>query len=221
LVPFRLVNTVPLLSGSKIVERLWLVNQPMIFDEAVDVPPHRFDVTVRDGEGREIERDRYEIPCGQSEVIELPQLAQHRDEALSIGSVEIERRGLAPGFRGTTRPHFEIEAARGNTTLHAQGSGSNPEAWLTTMHRPVETRVAFTAVNTARRPFVLTFDIVEEPSAGIRIEVPPYGARLVELRPTQIATDEPVTYHYRGHGRGKVHVITATPALDRLAIDHL
>ena len=36
LVPFRLVNAMPLLSGTGIVQRLWLVNQPLVFGEAVD-----------------------------------------------------------------------------------------------------------------------------------------------------------------------------------------
>lgn len=220
-IPFRLVNTVPLLSGEGIVERLWLVNQPMVFGKKVSVPPHRFLLTVRDSEGRVISRERHDLPCGESKAITFPRLAGYDDQALSAGSVEIARWGLSPGVRGTTRPHFEVEAARSNTTLHVQGAASDPEAWLTAIHRPEETRILFTAVNVASRPLMLAFDFAGDDGAPIRIEVPPFGARVVEPKPVRIASGQPLTYHYRGRGRGKIHVVTASPALDRLAVDHL
>jgi len=218
-IPFRLTNTIPLLSGHGIVERLWLVNQPMVFGKKVGVPPHRFVLTVRDGEGRVTKRERHDVRCGESKAITFP--GTPSGEALSVGSVEVARWGLEPGVRGTTRPHFEVEAARSNTTLHIQGAAPDPEAWLTTIHAPGETRILFTAVNVAARPLSLEFDFAEETSAPMRVEVPPFGARVIEPSAKQVKAGQPLTYHYRGHGRGKIHVMTASPSLDRIALDHL
>lgn len=220
-IPFRLTNTVPLLSGGGIVERIWLVNQPMVFGKKIGVPPHRFLLTVRDGEGRVIGHERHDVSCGESKAITFPDLPVRDGHELSIGSVEIARWGLSPGVRGTTRPHFEVEAVRSNTTLHIQGAAPDPEAWLTTIHSPAETRILFTAVNVASRPLLLEFDFAEETSAPMRIEVPPFGARVIEPAAKNAKPGHPLTYHYRGRGRGKIHVITASPALDRLALDHL
>ncbi|MHB1218296.1 MAG: (2Fe-2S)-binding protein [Alphaproteobacteria bacterium] len=220
-IPFRLTNTAPLLSGRGIVERLWLVNQPMVFGKKAGVPPHRFALTVRDGEGRVIGRERHDVSCGESKAIMFPGLPTQSSQELSVGSVEIVRWGLSPGVRGTTRPHFEVEAARSNTTLHVQGAAPNPEAWLTTIHRPVETRILFIAVNVASRPLVLEFDVGENSSVLTHVEIPPFGARVIEPMPKNVQPGQPLTYHYRGRGRGKVHVITASPTLDRLTLDHL
>lgn len=220
-IPFRLTNTVPLLSGGGIVERLWLVNQPMVFGKKVGVPPHRFLLTVRDGEGRVIGRERHDVNCGESKAITFPELPVRGGQELSVGSVEISRWGLSPGVRGTTRPHFEVEATRSNTTLHIQGAAPDPEAWLTIIHAPVETRILFTAVNVTSRPLVLEFDFAEETSAPTRVEVPPFGARVIEPMAKRAKPGQPLTYHYRGRGRGKVHVIAASSSLDRLALDHL
>jgi hypothetical protein len=229
LVPFRLVNTLPLLSGPDLVERLWLVNQPMVFGEKITTPPHRFDVTVRGRDGRILEHAQHDVHCGESRIIELPSVIRHDNEPFGIGSVEVSRRGLVPGVRGTTRPHFEIEAARSNTVLHIQGAGPNPEAWLTTIHNPANTRLLFSAVNTASRPLSIVFDAPREDGAPegdtIHIEIPPRGARVVEphLSDTESRRlqGRAITYHYRGRGLGKVHVITASRGLDRLSIDHL
>lgn len=220
-IPFRLVNTVPLLSGEGIVERLWLVNQPMVFGKKMGVPPHRFVLTVRDSEGRVVSRERHDLACGESKAITFPRLAGPNDHALSAGSVEIARWGLSPGVRGTTRPHFEVEAAHSNTTLHAQGAAPDPEAWLTAIHRPEETRILFTAVNVASRPFVLAFDFAGENASPMQVEIPPFGARVVEPKPVRTSPGQPLTYHYRGRGRGKIHLVTASPSLDRIAVDHL
>lgn len=151
----------------------------------------------------------------------FPGLPTQGDQELFVGSVEIIRWGLSPGMRGTTRPHFEVEAARSSTTLHVQGAAPDPEAWLTTIHHPVETRILFTAVNVASRPLVLEFNVGESPSALTHVEVPPFGARVIEPMPKNAQPGQPLTYHYRARGRGKVHVITASPTLDRLALDHL
>ena len=218
-IPFRLTNTIPLLSGSGIVERLWLVNQPMVFGKKVGVPPHRFALTIRDGEGRVTGREHHDVGCGESKVITFPEVSS--GTALSIGSVEISRWGLSPGVRGTTRPHFEVEAARSNTTLHIQGAAPDPEAWLTTIYSPGETRILFTAVNVAARPLLLDFDFAEERSAPMRVEVPPFGARVIEPSAKQSEPGRPLTYRYRGRGRGKIHVMAASPTLDRIALDHL
>lgn len=218
-IPFRLTNTIPLLSGCGIVERLWLVNQPMVFGKKVGVPPHRFVLTIRDGEGRVTRRERHDVSCGESKAITFPDAPS--GQALSIGSVEVSRWGLAPGVRGTTRPHFEVEAARSNTTLHIQGAAPDPEAWLTTIHSPGETRILFTAVNVASRPLFLEFDFAEEVSAPMRVQVPPFGARVIEPSAEQAKPGQPLTYRYRGRGRGKIHVMAASPSLDRIALDHL
>lgn len=218
-IPFRLTNTIPLLSGRGIVERLWLVNQPMVLGKKVGVPPHRFVLTVRDGEGRVSGRERHDVGCGESKAITFS--GAPSGEALSVGSVEISRWGLSPGVRGTTRPHFEVEAARSNTTLHIQGAAPDPQAWLTAIHAPGETRILFTAVNVAARPLLLEFDFAEETTAPMRIEVPPFGARVIEPSAKHAKPGQPLTYRYRGRGRGKIHVMTASPTLDRIALDHL
>lgn len=218
-IPFRLTNTIPLLSGRGIVERLWLVNQPMVFGKKVGVPPHRFVLTIRDGEGRVTGRERHDVRCGESKAITFPGTSS--GEALSVGSVEVSRWGLAPGVRGTTRPHFEVEAARSNTTLHIQGAAPDPAAWLTTIHSPAETRILFTAVNVASRPLLLEFDFAEETSTPTRVEVPPFGARVVEPSARHAKPGQVLTYRYRGRGRGKIHVMAASPTLDRIALDHL
>lgn len=218
-IPFRLTNTIPLLSGRGIVERIWLVNQPMVFGKKVGVPPHRFLLTVRDGEGNVLGHQRHDVACGESKAIAFPEMAAQGANEISVGSVEIARWGLAPGVRGTTRPHFEVQAAHSNTTLHVQGASPDPEAWLTTVHRPAETRILFSAVNVASRPLMIEAEAGANPPA--RVKIPPYGARLIEPPADASAPGEPITYHYRARGRGKIHVVTASPALDRLALDHL
>jgi len=227
MVPFAVPNWIPVLRGPGIEQWLWLVNHGLMFGDTGRIAPCRLHVRVRDGEGRLVDEQRRLVEPGQTVRLSLSEHLPAPVSGLAAGSAEILRSGTRPAVRGTTRPHFQILTPRAACTLHSQAAGMDGEEWLETVHRPGEDRLFLTAVNAKREPLALSLEypVGAEDRFATTVAVPPLGARVHEVvLPEALSArwaGRPFTLHARMRGTGNVHAVTASPALDRIAIDHL
>ncbi len=237
LMPVPLTEYMPVLTGDGIEQWVWVANHSLLYDDKERPPDFDVVITVRDSEGRVRYREAHGIAQGAalhlnvSQFLPLPE-RQPGPPLPGIGSVTIERRALRPGFRGTIRPQIEIIAPAGSCAVHTQAPSVHPAAqWFPNLYRPRDERLFFSIVNASRGPleveFAYPFDAARRGIAPVveTVRVPPGGARLHEIvLPEAEAVrfvDRLYSIRWRSSGARKVHVLCATPALDRFSIDHL
>lgn len=225
-------NVMPVLTGAGIEEFVCVDNHSLLYEHKICAPDMRVDLEVRDADGRL--RFHHEDIVGAENALRV-NVSGHLPGAageLGIGSVTIVRQALSPGYRGTTRPQIEIVAPRAACALHSQAATRAPEGWFTCLHRPDDERVFLTLINAGERDLAieLAYPVLGAMDFGFRPEVhvvslPPRGARLheVSLPRERFAhlIGKPIQIRWRASGHYKVHVVCATPALDRFSIDHL
>lgn len=235
-VRYRLEERMPVILGEGIEQRVWVANRSLMFEGGVAAPEMEVIFRIRDAEGRPVHRsvERLE-PEGQIEFMPSRYLSPPAPvdgrPSLGVGVVEIERRALAPGYRGTTRPQVELIAARGACSVHSQAYKTRGERWFSCRWRPGDERLFITMINFWRKPIRLDFTYplgvpgVPDPEpveAGF--EVPPLGARIheVALPPAYAARleDQPFSIRWICDGSYNTHIVCATPDLGRLSLDH-
>ncbi|MFO0996035.1 MAG: (2Fe-2S)-binding protein [Alphaproteobacteria bacterium] len=225
-------NVMPILVGHGIDEFVCVDNHSLLYEHEICAPDMRVDLEVRDSEGR-LRFHHEDVVKGEASLrINVSRHLPATSGTLGIGSVTIARQALKPGYRGTTRPQIEIVAPRAACALHSQAATRAPEGWFTCLHRSEDERIFLTLVNAGDRDLSmeLAYPIIDgapftsKPEIHI-VPVPPRGARLheVTLPREQYAhlVDRPINIRWRAEGQYKVHVVCATPSLDRFSIDHL
>ncbi|MBL8664884.1 MAG: (2Fe-2S)-binding protein [Candidatus Odyssella sp.] len=228
----RLFNqVVPVVRGDGIEQFLWIANRSRFFTGGECAPALRVRIWIRDPNGRVLAVERHHVaPESDIRIALSGHLPAATGERLSAGSAEIELRWARPGRRGTTRPQVEIVSRRGTCSVHSQATGIQPESWLTVQWRPREQRYLFLLLNGETRPaeveFCYPFDVagVEVPTP-VRLTLPPKGTRLYELQLGAEAglrlEGKSFAVRYRCTSRWKLFAIIASPALDRMSIDHV
>lgn len=230
-VPQMFSNVMPVLVGKGIDEYVCVDNHSLLYEHEVCAPDMDVELEVRDAEGRlrfrhhDVLRSEKALRVNVSKHLPVP------EDGLSIGSVTIDRRARQPGFRGTTRPQIEIVSSSAACALHSQAATRAAEGWFTCLYRPDDERIFFTLVNAGDRDLVmeLAYPIAEDERASRPeshvVSLPPRGAKLHELALPRERfghlIEQPVQVRWRAAGQYKVHVMCATPALDRFSIDHL
>ena len=236
-VRYRLEERMPVILGEGIEQRVWIVNRSLMFEGEVTAPQMEVIFRIRDAEGRSIHRsvERLE-PEGQIEFMPSrylsPPASVDGRPSLGVGVVEIERRALAPGYRGTTRPQVELIAARGACSVHSQAHKDRGERWFGGFRwRPGEERGFITMINFWRKPIHIDLayplgvpEVADLEPVETKFKLPPLGARIHEiaLSPAHAERleDQPFSIRWVSDGSYNTHLICATPDLDRLSIDH-
>lgn len=230
LVPFKLVERLPVIAGPGIEQRLWVSNRSLLFEGNRSAPAYKLEVTIRDASGkvRHIER----CTVAPEAAFELPVspfiTAPGDDGSLSIGSMEIRRSSTMPGVRGTTRPQTEILAPNGACSVHAQAYKTAGEKWFTTFHQPADQRVFLSYINFKKSPlnielrYPMNADDIGVPARSHKFVIPPFGAVLIELDPLEVEKlgQRELTLNWTSDGEYNCHIFCATPDLTRMSIDH-
>ncbi|MBM3584959.1 MAG: (2Fe-2S)-binding protein [Alphaproteobacteria bacterium] len=232
-VAYRFNNPMPVLYGPGIEQWLWIVNRSLLFEGRICAPTMRIELILRDAEGRTIEKRRHDVAPETTLRVELSGAFQRAaatpgQRALGVGSVEIKRRGLSPGIRGTTRPQVEVLTPRAACAVHSQAMAGPGRYWFTCLDRPEDERMFFSILNGSDRRTVveMTYLAGTPNDAGEvhRIELAPRGAALHEMRLARRdpqCAGAPVSVSWQAAVPHKVHAICASVGLDRFSIDHL
>ena len=116
--------------------------------------------------------------------------------------------------------------------MHGQGASVNTGGRFTCLYRPGEERTFLSIMNAGSKPvnveFFYPIGVYDEAGqagpAGCMV-VPPYGARLHEIRisgnEASCLEGQPYKIIWRGRGKYKAHIFVASPSLDRFSIDHV
>ncbi len=236
-VPMPLTEWMPVVVGEGIEEWVWVANQSLLYEGKECPPDFDIDIIVRTADGETVYQATHGVGQGSALRLNvsrfLPPPVRHGEcPSLGVGSVQISRRARRPGFRGTIRPQIELVTPVGSCAVHSQAPGELPEQWFTNFYRPRDERIFLSVVNASARPLSVEFAYpfsssgVDVGAPLIRtVHVPPQGARLHEIvLPDPHAeqfTGRLFSIRWRASGARKVHVLCATPTLDRFSIDHL
>ena len=222
-----MTHVLPVLKGTDLEEHLWIANHALDFAPKGEVPTWRIDLKVRDGEGRVTHSERRTL--GPREVLSLrvsdhiPAPKTDGTATLTAGSVEVTRLAHSAGWRGTTRPQIELLTPSASSTVHGQGVQNKGEIWIPCLVRPADERLMLVTVNCGGAPLRMVYDFPNEAdTAETEIAVPAHGTHVYELRlPPSPQGERLVDVRYRGNGPKVVHLLSATPSLDRVSIDHI
>ncbi|MDA0654821.1 MAG: (2Fe-2S)-binding protein [Proteobacteria bacterium] len=233
LVPYELKERLPVISGAGMEQHLWVSNRSLMFEGNRSAPPFKVSLKVRNAAGEIRHREKRTVEpesaldLPMSHFIDQP---TGSDGALSVGSVEIRRRGTHPGFRGTTRTQTEILARDGACSVHAQGYKLPGDRWFSFAHQPQDQRVFISFINFANshNQIALSYpmnatDLGIEPRR-FDFNVPPNGAVIHEVVVTQAEADaikgRQVALKWNCSDEYNSHIFCATPDLGRISIDH-
>ena len=230
-VPQMFSNVMPVLVGKGIDEYVCVDNHSLLYEGEICAPDMDVELEVRDEEGRLRFRHHDVVKADKALRVNVSKHLPVPADGLSIGSVTIDRQARQPGFRGTTRPQIEIVSPSAACALHSQAATRAAEGWFTCLYRPDDERIFFTLVNASDHDLVmeLAYPIASDAQAcqpeNHVVSLPPRGAKLHELTLARERfghlVGQPVQVRWRASGRYKVHVVCATPTLDRFSIDHL
>jgi len=239
LVPFVRTQFGPVLHGPGIEQWILIANHKLLYKDEFVPPAAKVATTVRDSEGRALAEASQHVQVGETLRINLTDLSRKArldeatDEAvnsgLSAGTFELRCQWLTPGMRGTARPQILIAAQGGTTAVHTVGPSRNLERWIACVNRPDSERAFISVVNPSKRELTARvsypFSVEGCDPVAHEVVLPPMGARLheVTLRPELAAVvgSQPFNVLISCRGQKNVHVVLASPGLDRLSIDHL
>ena len=232
MVPFKLVERLPIISGHGIEQRLWISNRSLLFAGERAAPPYNLEVIIRDQDGRICRTEKRTVEPESSfewtASADIP--AACGDDELSVGSMEIRRSSARPGVRGTTRPQTEILAPNGACSVHAQAYKTAGEKWFTTYHRPEDQRVFLTYISFQDTPLNIELrypmNVSEtgvEPKVS-NFEIPPFGSVLTEIELSEEEIGKLghriLTLNWSSDGEYNCHIFCATRDLSQFSIDH-
>lgn len=226
-VAWRGKQWLPVVSGEGIETHVCVTNHSLLFNDVV-APSIQVRIEYWDEEGSLVLDQKSLVSPGQEFRLPLTPGRASSDKSLSVGSARVTSHALSPGPRGTTRPQFELLASAGACAVHTQAATGPGITWFTTQWRPADERLLLTIINPS--PDALTATVSYPHTVGTNettiecpISVPAKGARLHEIRLSaeHEALAEP-TFNIRiaCDRMNKVHLLCATPSLDRFSIDH-
>lgn len=233
LMPYSLLNSSVLLRGSQLESYILVANDAIGFGEDSRIVPMQYEVAVRDSEGKLRCKDQFDLKPNTASKICLSQYLPEPDAgALSVGSVEVRRKGHRPGYRGTTRPQISIESPVARSVLHTQGYNGPVDAWFSMVYRPDCDRFMLGFVNGTNNP--LSFDVYvmpgENKSHGVLCEetivVPRRGTKLFEVSLPEDMWDfwRNSIFHIRvasgGVGPRSVKFLVSDLNFTRVSMDH-
>lgn len=238
-VPFRRLQITPVIYGPGLEQWLTIANQPMLIRDSIAPPTLEFSLTLRDSKGKRHATARDAIPLGETLRLNLTELSASAEDAcrsagtdkegLGIGSFELVCKWSTPGVRGTTRPQIQLSGVGGSSSVHTVGSSGAREHWISCFFRPDAERLFITCVNASKSevevgvayPFAVSGCTPTDDHAA----VPARGAQLFEIRPTpeqaRAAGDLPFSVRMSCRGLKMLHLLSASPGLEQISIDHI
>jgi hypothetical protein len=230
LIPLKLRQVTPVIYGKGVKEWLVVSNDSLMYENEVVAPPFCLDIVLRDGEGRTVYESRKIVGAGERLRMDISDPLETADASpgeLKLGWMDLMRRGMSPGIRGTTRPQIEIVSSAGICAVHTQAATERARGGLTVRLRPGEDRHFLTVVNAEPKPLTFRLSVA---TAGLAesiimpVHVPPYGARLVEVPVPPVEPADRLgllaDVTWTTNRINKVYVLCATPSLDRFSVDH-
>lgn len=229
MVPLRLSNTVPVLRHNLVRQYVVVCNDPPLYENAAVPQPAQVRLILRDSEGQVRSDQRHEVTMDRPLDVEVSELLpKSPDSRPTIGSIEVVRWWKRPTNRGTTRPQIVIEAPGGCGAVHTQGANSPGSTWYSCLARPGQDRLLLGIINPSNLPLPVTisYPYAAEVSANEHEKkvIPAHGAALHEICVSKAETEalagRPFGVRCHAEGMHKCYIITASPELDRFAIDH-
>jgi hypothetical protein len=228
MVPRRLSNTVPVLRHQGVRQYVLVCNDPPLYQ---DTPPDPLNLRLilRDANGRIRADQRHVVTKDRPLDVEVSELLpQSPDGKPTIASIQVVRSWSRPTQRGTTRPQILIEAPGGCGAVHTTGANGPGATWYTCLARPGEDRALLGIVNPigSKLKVSISYPFADGVSSEERetVIVPGYGASLHEVHlsaaDAAVLRERPFGVKCKAEGMHKCYLITASPALDRFAIDH-
>lgn len=231
-VPYKLANRFPVISGPGIDQHIWVSNRSLLFEGKHCGPSFDVNFIVRDSCGNICHQESKNVM--PEAALDFPVsnfITPPQDEnTISVGSIEVVRRGCRPGSRGTTRPQTEILAKSGACSVHGQSYKYPGERWFSLTHSPEDQRVFLSFINFSKHQNQV---IIEYPmdvpdlqieKRKISASIPGNGAHIHEI----LITSEEANF-FAGHHLAikwtasheyNCHIFCASPDLSRFSIDH-
>ena len=234
LVPYPFTNTVPVIYGPQIEQWIWITNRSMLFEGDECAPGTHIELIIRDKSGRIVQHEKKEV--GPETTWRFPvsvflneAAPISESEKVGIGSMEIRRRSVQAGIRGTTRPQIEIVTPKAACAVHSQALSGAGQRWFGCVYHPNDERILFSLLNGVghEAKIELSYPMgIQGVEPIVRsVTLPPFGAALHELAlPADVAAkigDEAISVSWRAESAHKVWVICASRELDRFSIDHV
>ncbi len=227
--PFLLRDFSPVLAGNGVSQYVLIANDSLRLSNSQTCAPLDGFVVLRNDEGRVLLREKQRIEPEGAMQIELSAYLEkdflergHAQGTENIwGSVEVQRRWEKPALRGTTRPQLVINARKGTGGVHTQGPSGSRTDWYTVLARPEHERSFVTVVNAHGGRLKVKVNCPLDP-ASREFTLPGYGCRGVEVD-TRSVVDKGLSslaVSISCDGPSKTHVWTASPEMDRVAVDH-
>ena len=231
-VPYKLANRFPVISGAGVDQHIWVSNRSLMFTGEQCGPSFIVDFTVRDESGHvcHIEKRNVEPETALDFQVSEYIIPPDQKNTVSIGSVEVVRRGRKAGARGTTRPQTEIIARDGTCSVHGQNYKYPGEKWFSLTHIPEDQRIFLSFINFSARKNEITIeypmnvDDLQLIKRQISATLPGNGAHIHEI---QITSEEAtalagrhLAIKWTASGEYNCHIFCASPDLGRFSIDH-
>lgn len=234
MVPFRRIQRGPFLFGAGLEQWVVVANHTLLFEHKFVPPAALVGLRLFDGDGRPLARARERLPAGETFRANLRALARENGLGadggeLSVGSFELTCSWQVPGVRGSARPQILVAARQGVGAVHTTGASGAPVHWIGCFSRPNVERFFISLVNVGDRAagaqISYPFGVSGAEPRDHAVVLPPRGARLheVDLGADHAAVGEatPFDVRIRCEAPKNVHLISATPDLAKLSIDHI
>lgn len=228
MVPRRLSNTVPVLRHKGVRQYVLVCNDPPLYQNTLPEPLD-LRLILRDAGGRIRADQQYVVTTDRPLDLEVSELLPASpDNQPTIGSIQVMRSWRHPTQRGTTRPQILIEAPGGCSAVHTTGPNGPGATWFTCLARPGEDRALLGIVNPigTKLKISISYPFAEgvSPEERETVTVPAHGSILHEVRLPEataaVLREKPFGVKCEAEGMHKCYLITASPELDRFAIDH-
>lgn len=240
LVPYRKQTWSPVILGAEIDHWLWVANHRLLYGttKTGGTPsPLRVGLVLYDARGRVRLRSSYRVDVEEvlrvnvSEPLKQDGHSWKGPEGLGVGTARLRITPLRPGMWGTTRPQFEIVTPRATCAVHTQAPGAADSHWFTCLFRPEFERLFSVVTNPGARALRVWRSCAAGSHEGSgptvsadEVTLPPHGAWIGEERLPETQDWLPssvMRLNWRISGRHKLHLLCASPKLDRFSIDHL
>jgi len=219
--PITRLSVVPCVSGKGVRTVLTLSN---CYPEKIgpEVPTYRYELKHRDSTGKLTSEQSFELPAGESRDVEVGPSAD--GESIVSGSTWVHQTPLAPGYAGSTRPHFKLVSAGGISAVHSQVKNSRVSSQVLARANRTEHHLIH-AVNLEDQPNAMSLRIWpldgdEAKAEVVEHVVPPFGSMIIEI-PDVVPEDQTLyKFELSSSLQRRSHIMIADADYGMMSADH-